>query len=342
MNNMRKIKRYVVDDFESEVYACSLVDAPAIESGYVSFAAQKQKVVMLESDEKRMVAGPVLIPDKEIYRYDEYSGEEFYLVFTKKAVERLAEKYLRNLNSNNWTIDHSYGANGVYTMESWIKADMEKDKSVALGLDPNLALGTWFMTARIDSDEIWTEVKNGRWTGFSVEAWISLKEENFIKNNQEMKEQTFIEKLKSLFNEYFKEDEEPKQEEVQLEEAVEAEEQAQLQEENTVEEPVQTELEEQTEAEAQQEEVELAEDDTTEEEPEAEEDSRVADLEARIAELEAQLADVLDRLAAANLKVQEMSKQPSAKPVNVKAGAEGKTNVMDTIRALREGTYFKN
>ena len=339
---MRKIKRYVVDDFESEVYACSLVDAPAIESGYVSFAAQKQKVVMLESDEKRMVAGPVLIPDKEIYRYDEYSGEEFYLVFTKKAVERLAEKYLRNLNSNNWTIDHSYGANGVYTMESWIKADMEKDKSVALGLDPNLALGTWFMTARIDSDEIWSEVKNGRWTGFSVEAWISLKEENFIKNNQEMKEQTFIEKLKSLFNEYFKEDEEPKQEVVQLEEAVEAEEPAQLEEETPAEEPVQTELEEQTEAEAQQEEVELASDEEN-------------NVEARVAELETQLADVLARLADANLrsqelteqlaqsqkKVEELSKAPSAKPVNVKASAGGKGDLMDTIRSLHDGTYFK-
>lgn len=333
---MKKIKRYVIDDFTSEVYACSLVDAPAIESGFVSFAAQMPKVVMLESDEKRMVAGPVLIPDKEIYRYDEYTGEEFYLVFTAKAIERLAGKYLRDWNTTNWTVDHERYANGVYTMESWIKSDMEKDKSVVLGLDPGLPVGTWFMTARIDSDEIWTEVKGGRWSGFSVEAWISVTEENLRKqtnNEEKMNENNFIERLKALFNEFFGQDapaeavEEPRQEE--LEQQPEAE-------EVTKNEP---------EAESAPEEpVELAEEPSVEEEPadEEPEEDRVAELEARVAELEKELADVLDRLAQANLKVQEMSKQPSAKPVNVKASTEGKADVMDTIRALREGTYFKN
>lgn len=338
----KKIKKFFVDGYDSIVYAISLVDAPAIESDFMTFSKTERKPMAFESNEKRMVVGPVLIPNLPIYRYDEFSGMEYYIEFGAKAIEQLSRNFFRT--GQEFTLDHERFAPGVYLSESWLKSDMEKDKSVALGLDPELPVGTWFVSAYVDSEETWEQVKSGKWAGFSVESLISMVEEQFKKDNKEenMKEQTFIDKLKSLFNEYFKEDEEPKQEEVQLEEAVEAEEQAQLQEENTVEEPVQTELEEQTAAEAQQEEVELAEDDTTEEEPEAEEDSRVADLEARIAELEAQLADVLDRLAAANLKVQEMSKQPSAKPVNVKAGAEGKTNVMDTIRALREGTYFKN
>lgn len=322
---MRKIKRYVVDDFDSEVYACSLVDAPAIESGYVSFAAQLPKVVMLESDEKRMVAGPVLIPDKEIYRYDEYTGEEYYIVFTAKAIERLAGKYLRDWNTTNWTVDHERYANGVYTMESWIKSDMEKDKSVVLGLDPNLPQGTWFMTARIDSDEIWDEVKNGRWTGFSVEAWISLKEENFNKNkknNEEMNEQGFIDKLKELFNEYFK-NEEPKQEEIQMEEQPAVAEEA---EEQTHHDEV-VELEEETPATAE------------EEQPSVE--TRVAELESQLAEANTRNKQLTEKLGEMNTKIAELSKQPSAEPVNVKASAETKGDVMDTIRALREGTYFK-
>lgn len=326
---MRKIKRYVVDDFDSEVYACSLVDAPAIESGYVSFAAQLPKVVMLESDEKRMVAGPVLIPDKEIYRYNEYTGEEYYIVFTAKAIERLAGKYLRDWNTTNWTVDHERYANGVYTMESWIKTDMEKDKSVALGLDPNLPQGTWFMTARIDSDEIWDEVKNGRWTGFSIEAWISLKEENFNKNknkNEEMNENTLFERIEELFKSYFSKPE------VQAE--PEAGEEVKLEEEQPA---VAEEAEEQTH---HDEVVELEEEQPAEEEKPSVE-TRVAELESQLAEANSRNEQLTARLGEMNAKITELSKQPSAEPVNVKASAETKGDVMDTIRALREGTYFK-
>lgn len=322
---MRKIKRYVVDDFDSEVYACSLVDAPAIESGYVSFAAQMPKVVMLESDEKRMVAGPVLIPDKEIYRYDEYTGEEFYIVFTAKAIERLAGKYLRDWNTTNWTVDHERYANGVYTMESWIKTDMEKDKSVALGLDPNLPQGTWFMTARIDSDEIWNEVKNGRWTGFSVEAWISLKEENFNKNkkkNEQMNENTLFERIEELFKSYFSKNEPEAQAEPAAEEDVKMEEQpsASVEAEEQAQRDEAVELEEETPA-------------TAEETQE--------DYKAEVENLRKAVEDLTAKLGEANSQIAELSKQPSAEPVNVKASAETKGDVMDTIRALREGTYFK-
>lgn len=323
---MRKIKRYVVDDFDSEVYACSLVDAPAIESGYVSFAAQMPKVVMLESDEKRMVAGPVLIPDKEIYRYDEYTGEEFYIVFTANAIERLAGKYLREWKTTNWTVDHERYANGVYTMESWIKTDMEKDKSLALGLDPNLPQGTWFMTARIDSDEIWNEVKNGRWTGFSVEAWISLKEENLKKqnkdkNNEQMNENTLFEKIEELFKSYFSKPEPEVQAEPEVAEEVMLEE----------EQPA---VSEEAEEQAQHEEVvELEEEQPAEETQE--------DYKAEVENLRKAVEELTAKLGEANTKIAELSKQPSAEPVNVKASAETKGDVMDTIRALREGTYFK-
>ena len=329
---MRKIKRYVVDDFDSEVYACSLVDAPAIESGYVSFAAQMPKVVMLESDEKRMVAGPVLIPDKEIYRYDEYTGEEFYIVFTAKAIERLAGKYLREWKTTNWTVDHERYANGVYTMESWIKTDMDKDKSVALGLDPNLPQGTWFMTARIDSDEIWNEVKNGRWTGFSVEAWISLKEENFNKNkkkNEQMNENTLFERIEELFKSYFSKREPEAQAEPAAEEEVKMEEQpsASVEAEEQAQRDGAVELEEETPATAE------------EEQPSVE--TRVAELESQLAEANTRNKQLTEKLGEMNTKIAELSKQPSAEPVNVKASAETKGDVMDTIRALREGTYFK-
>ena len=122
---MRKIKRFEVDSFDSLVYAVSLVDEPAIESGYKYFNNEK-RMVQLADEEKHVVVGAVLIPDKEIYRYDESTGMEYFLVFSRKAVKDLSEKFLKDGFANNWTLDHQYGAEGVYTVESWIKEDMEK------------------------------------------------------------------------------------------------------------------------------------------------------------------------------------------------------------------------
>ena len=172
---MRKIKRFEVDSFDSLVYAVSLVDEPAIESGYKYFNNEK-RMVQLADEEKHVVVGAVLIPDKEIYRYDESTGMEYFLVFSKKAVKDLSEKFLKDGFANNWTLDHQYGAEGVYTVESWIKEDVEKDKSVALGIDPSLPVGTWFMSTKINDNATWDEVKAGRWQGFSVEAYVSLIE----------------------------------------------------------------------------------------------------------------------------------------------------------------------
>lgn len=316
----RQLKKYYVDDFDSEVVAVSLVDYPAVEKNFVAFSKQEREKMSFADEEKRMISGVVLRPDFPIYRINEFTGEEYFLVFGKRAVERLAQKYMRDMNVNNWSIDHERPVEGIYTVESWIKTSNVHDKSIALGLDPDIEVGSWFITAKVDSDELWQEVRDGkRWYGFSIESWISMVEESFKKQNknkenEEMNEQGFIDKLKELFNEYFK-NEEPNQEEIQMEEqpAVAEEADDQTHHDEVVE------LKEET--------------------PVAE-DTR-DDYKAEAENLRKAVEDLTAKLGEANSKIAELSKQPSAEPVNVKASAETKGDVMDTIRALREGTYFK-
>lgn len=338
-------KIYKVESFDSFCYGVSLVDDPAIEKPFIALSKQERRQVILENQEKRMVYGPALIPDQLIFRRDEYTGEEFYLQFSAKAIAELSRKYL---TAREVTLDHERYADGVFVQESWLKADMEKDKSVALGLDAGLPVGTWFLGMYVDSNDVWQQVKEGRWYGFSIEAFVSttvgeeLRKTHQNNDSDMRKDETFINKLKNLFEEYFSapeaKDEElaeqaPAVEEEAKEEAVEPEESLT---EDADEQPVQQELA-----------VEEAE--PAEEEEEPEEGDRVAELEQRIADLEGQLADVLDRLAKANLESEELrkqnaelSKQPSAKPVDVHAGKQDGESVMDTLRALRDGTYFKS
>lgn len=338
----KQIKRYLVDELDSELTAVSLVDAPAIESNYQYFSKEKPRYVSLESDEKRLVIGAALIPDLDIYRYDEWTGEEFYINFSRKCIENLADKFMKENRGHNWTLDHQKAVENIYVFESWIKEDMERDKSVALGLPADLPVGTWFLSARINDNETWERVKDGRWHGFSVEAFVSLNELKFNKeknkNNEEMTEinETFWERLKNVFTEVL-----CKQEEV-VEQPVEEK----LEEDVKQDEPEATVTEAdgegvaETVLEGEPEHVEEAEpDEATVEQVEATQHLESEDLNARVADLESKLAKVLEQNAELKKENEKLSAQPSVKPINAKS--EKRMDTMDIIRSLHEGTYAK-
>ena len=175
---MRKIKKYRVNPEDSAVLAMSVVQEPAIESDFIYLSKQKiDKFVALENNEKHMLFGAALRPDFPIYRND--GVEEYYLEFSKDAVEKLARDFMINGFQKNFTAAHKNEVEGITVTESWIKTDMEKDKSLALGLDADLPLGTWFLGAYCNNAEVWQKVKDGNYKGFSVEALVNVDEMNF-------------------------------------------------------------------------------------------------------------------------------------------------------------------
>ena len=282
---LKKLKKYLVGE-DSETYAVSLVDEPAIEETYVYFKKQEgEKLeVLMDSNEKHLVAGAVLVPDRPIYRNQD--GEEFYVEFTKEAIEKMSQDFLKNYRQHNATVQHEEEAPECYMVESWLKSDMQYDKSLALGLNPELPVGTWFSTFRINNVDIWTRIKSGELRGFSVEAMISLDEVDFSKveekkGDMELEEQT--------------PEPEPTPEPVaEPEQVVEPEPTP----EPVVEEP------------------------KVEPEPKAEEPKQnpleelVKNLQAEIESLKQNNADLVD-------KVKGLEKQPSAKPIQPNAGAGG-------------------
>lgn len=342
----KRLKRYTVDGLDSEVYAISVVEYPAIESDFIALEKEKRKPVYFESDEKRMLYGAVLIPDLPIYRYDEINDFEFEIVFSKQAIEQLSQRYMRQLNATNWTTDHERQAVGLFTSESWIKSDMDNDKSIALGLDSTLPVGTWFVGCKVDNDETWQRVKRGDFSGFSVESFVSLDEMNFAstkpkeetKNNEEMTEinETFWERLKNIFTEVLNSN---KQEEVVEQPAVEEK----LEEDVKQDEPEATATEAdgegvaETVSEGEPEHVEEAEPDETAEDIEAKQNLEA--MEAKIADLEDKVARLLEKNTELQKENEKLSAQPSVKPINAKS--EKKADVMDIIRSLHDGTYGK-
>lgn len=314
--NIDKIKKYKVG-INSETDAISLVTEPAIESDFVFLS--KDKAIVKEAfstDEKHMVYGAVLRPDFPIYRND---GEnEYYLEFTSESIERMARDYMMNYRQGNVTIQHEEYANEVFMVESWIKQDMDKDKSVSVGLDKSLPIGTWFCGFYVNNNDVWERIKSGELKGFSVEAMIDLEDFAKVKKEDEFEmNESFWSKLKSIVNEALGK----KEEKMEVNEPTVTEPQQTVQEpkvdEPQVTEPQQTVVEEPKQTEPQQTEPKV--DDPKQTEPTVQEPN-VDDVN-HINDLIASLKEEISALKEANNvlveKVNDLGKMPSANPINV-------------------------
>ena len=177
-----------------DLFAVSLVEDPAIESNFIALSKQKSSIKL--ENEKRLLIGAALVPNKPIYR--NVNGNEFYISFDETTIEKLAQDFLANDYQHNITVDHQEEANDIVIVESWIKTS-ENDKSVSYGL--NEPIGTWFIGMKVNNDEIWQRIKDGFYKGFSIEAVVGLDE--LINNNnlQLSMDKEFIDKLREIIYE---------------------------------------------------------------------------------------------------------------------------------------------
>jgi len=325
----RKIKKYKVG-IDSETEAISMVTEPAIESDFVFFSKDKDIVKeAFSSDEKHMVYGAVLRPDFPIYRYD---GEnEYYLEFTSESIERMARDYMMNYRQGNVTIQHEEYANEVFMVESWIKQDMDKDKSVSVGLDKSLPIGTWFCGFYVNNNDIWERIKSGELKGFSVEAMIDLEDFAKVKKEDEFEmNETFWDKLKTIVNEALGKKEE-KMEEQPIVEEPKPTEQTVVEEPKPTEEPTVVEEPKPTVTEEPK-----AEEEPKKEEPKPTEEPKPNDDGNHLNDLIASLREEISALKEANTvlveKVNDLGKMPSANPINV----NGKNGTPSTYSSWRD------
>lgn len=136
-----------------------------------------------QSKEKHLIAGPLMVPKKLIYRYDDFNGE-YYVYFSKDTIEKIAYKYMQNKYLDQTNIEHSESMtmDDVILVESWLVEDPEKDKSYSL-TGQKYEKGTWFGIMKVKNNSLWEEwIKTGRVKGFSVEGYFSDKVINASKH----------------------------------------------------------------------------------------------------------------------------------------------------------------
>jgi hypothetical protein len=169
---MKTIELYIDEENEfSGIEAISVVENPAIEEDFI--ALKKHEVQLAEVDaEKRILMGPALIPNKQIYRTN--GEEEYNIFFSEDTVKKASELFLSRGKQNNSTLEHQVDLQGLSVVESWIIEDSNMDKSKKYGL--SLPKGTWMVSVKVNNDDIWNNyVKEGKVKGFSIEGFFADK-----------------------------------------------------------------------------------------------------------------------------------------------------------------------
>lgn len=171
------------------VFAVSLVENPAIEKDFVFLSSESIELKVID-EERRIVVGFALVPEKRIYR--KMNGKEFNIFFTKQTVAQTAEVYMKKLNLNKFTTEHEQKVQGVSVIESWIVEDAKNDKSNIYNLGAKG--GEWVLMSKIYNDSIWNEIKNGTFKGYSIEGAFDGFEQ------LHSKDEIIINQLENLIN----------------------------------------------------------------------------------------------------------------------------------------------
>ena len=178
---MMNIIELVLDEMQElmGIQAISIVENPAIEEDFVALKTQKVEFAT-QDQEKRILMGAALVPNKPIYRKN--GEEEFYVYFSKDTIRKASELFFQNGNQNKSTLEHQAELQGLSVVESWIVEDEVKDKSNVYNL--NMPIGTWMVSMKVNNDDIWENyVKTNKVNGFSIEGYF-VDKVNFAK--QEM------------------------------------------------------------------------------------------------------------------------------------------------------------
>lgn len=198
MEDLKTIELIIDENNEKyEVDAISLVENPAIEEDFIALSKEEVKFKAIDED-KRILVGLALVPDKKILRSNEQGL--YNIIMSKETVKKAAHLYLKRLKLNNATLEHESSVGGVSVVESWMVEDIAMDKLNLYGVKP--IEGAWAVIMKVDNDEVWNDVKLGKYLGFSIEGIFKPVEmqENFSADKDISDEELFSQMVDYLKN----------------------------------------------------------------------------------------------------------------------------------------------
>ena len=162
-----------LDDPETTVSYNAMVEFPAHEKNFEMF---NKRIAYEFNDEQQVITGIAISSDTPIYRYDDKSKEEYYVVFTKQAIRDIIFDYARRNNFNNVNLDHNPHkvVDGVYMIMSYQIDNARGFTAPERFKDAND--GSWLVSYKVTDKALFERAKNGEFNGFSIEGVFNLIE----------------------------------------------------------------------------------------------------------------------------------------------------------------------
>lgn len=194
----------LVDSEDTGMLRISLVDDPAVMSDFLAFAGEQRKVqrYAIADEDRHLVFGVVMRADFPIYRYDEgYGG--YYIIYKAETIRRMAQKYLAEGRQNNVDLMHDgHDVQGVEMVQAFLK---DSAKGVAPAGFEDIADGSLFAEFHIDDPDIWAQVKDGTFKGFSLEGIFEMRPErdqkevdDIVSKNDNFSKRTNMSKINKI------------------------------------------------------------------------------------------------------------------------------------------------
>jgi len=185
-----------------EVAAVAFVDKPAIEKNFLAF--KDQRIQFAVNPDKRIVSGPAMVADQLIYRKDE--NGEYNVFFSAETISDIAIKFFKKDYQKNINLFHdpNMSQEGVTIFESFV-SDASRGIQPMKGFE-DLPDGSWFISAKVENEDVWNRIKSGEVKGFSVEgifSFLKRGENRPVLNSTHFNEETSImNDLKNLWNQF--------------------------------------------------------------------------------------------------------------------------------------------
>ena len=134
----------------------------------------ERKAFAIQSEEQRIISGPLMVANQRIKRYDEERGE-YEVFFSPATIKKIAIKLAKKGFQNNVNLMHSADMQlqGVTLFEIF-QSDKERGIMPMKGFE-DLADGSLFGSMYVDNDQAWQLIKDGKVKGFSVEGNFGMK-----------------------------------------------------------------------------------------------------------------------------------------------------------------------
>lgn len=189
-----------ISEITDGIIFISLVDMPAVERNFVCFQKAEEPLrFKIESEEKRIITGVVMLADTPILRMN--GDYQYYITYSPETLQKISEKMLKEGTFKNIDLMHNnQKVEGVNLIEVY-----QKDESK--GISPNFIKdvpdGSLMASFHIENEALWDEIKNGDFLkGFSLEGFFTIekmhKAENNNSNNTEKKMGKIAKFIKSL------------------------------------------------------------------------------------------------------------------------------------------------